>query len=450
MAVEATIAVAELPDGRTAWASWRHGRGAAMTDEGFFGQDDGKASAITDAKAARMAVLALPSSQMVMRVLEFPVTDPAELTAMTELQVDKFAPFPLDQMVVSHEVLSQQEGRSIVLAAAARVSVVSEAGQRLVAAHGVHVGRVDALILGRWRTLQKAGQIEDHGRETLVLVDDSGVDVLTHEAGVPVGLSGLGNVPALIDPDSACDLAQEIAHLLMGIEADRGQIPQSLVTVWSGKRDVSALVSALQSRVRGNVRERSLEILPSAISGVAERAANSGDARLLDLTPPAWRDIEAKKLFRRRLIMTVSLLLGGWLLLAALGWGLLVWQRAQVAQLQAAELRWIEPANAVRRLRTQAQLIQRYMDRRTSALECLREISLLQPDGVDLASFTYRKGEGMELVGEADSGALVIQFNEKLNRSVLFATVKAGPRTLTARDRHRFSFEITFRKEETP
>jgi hypothetical protein len=279
------------------------------------------------------------------------------------------------------------------------------------------------------------------------LVEERGVDILTHEAGVPVGFSGLGDIPELLDAASADDLAQEIAHLLMGIEADRGHIPQSLVTVWSGSRDVSALVSALKSRVRGDVRERSLDKLPSAIRGVAERAANAGGTRLLDLTPPAWRDVDATQRFRRRLILAVSLLLGGWLLLAAGGWGLLVWQRAQVAQLKAADQRWLEPANAVRRLRIQAQLIQRYMDRRTSALECLREISLLQPPDVDLTSVTYRKGVGLELVGEANSSSLVIEYNEKLNASELFASVKAGPQSITSKGRNRFSFEISFPKE---
>jgi len=446
MAVDATFAVVELPDGRTAWASWRHGRGAVTTAEGFFGLDCVETTAIPDKSVTKSAILALPSSQMVMRVLEFPVTDPAELTAMTELQVDKFAPFPLDQMVVSHEVLAQQEGRSIVLAVAARVAVVNEAGLRLTAAHGLGIARVDALLLGRWQTLRKAGQIEDKGRETLVLVDGGGVDVLTHEAGVPVGLSGLGDVPASIDTASADDLAQEIMHLLMGIEVERGRQAQSVITVWSDGRDVSALIGALQSRASIPVGQRLLGTLASAISGVAERAAVDG-TRLLDLTPPAWHQTEAAHDFRRRLMLITGILLGGWLLLAAGGWGLLVWQRARVAQLRAAELRWLDPANGVRRLRMQAQLIQRYMDRRTSSLECLREVSLLQPSGVDLASFTYRKGEGMKLEGEADSGALVNEYNEKLNASELFDAVKAGPRTLTAKGRHRFSFEIAFRKE---
>ncbi len=447
MAVDAVLAVAELPDGRTAWASWRRGRGADTTADGFFGPEGVEATAIPDKSVTRAAILALPSSQMVMRVLEFPVTDPAELTAMTELQVDKFAPFPLDQMVVSHEVLAQQEGRSIVLAVAARIAVVIEAGQRLTAAHGLRIVRVDALLLGRWQTLREAGQIEDKGRETLVLVDESGVDVLTHEAGVPVGLSGLGDVPVSIDAASADDLAQELMHLLMGIEVERGRQAQSVITVWSDGRDASALIGALQSRASIPVRQRLLGTLPSAVSGVAGRAALDTGSRLLDLTPPAWHQTEAAHDFRRRLILITGILLGGWLLLAAGGWGLMAWQRARVAQLESADQRWSEPAGAVRRLRTQAQLIQRYMDRRTSALECLREVSMLQPPGVDLASFTYRKGDGLKLEGEADSGALVIEYNEKLNASELFETVKAGPRTLTAKGRHRFSFEIIFKKE---
>lgn len=447
MAVETTLAVAELPEGRVAWASWRRVRGADMTADGFFGPAGSDASAIPDKSVTRAAVLALPSSQMVMRVLEFPVTDPAELTAMTELQVDKFAPFPLDQMVVSHEVLAQQEGRSIVLAVAARIAVVNEAGQRLAAAHGIRIARVDALLLGRWQTLREAGQIADKGRETLVLVDDGGIDVLTHEAGVPLGLSGLGDVPAVIDTASAEDLAQEIMHLLMGIEAERGRQAQSVITIWSDGREMGALIGALQSRSTIPVTQRLLETLPRAISGVAGRAALDTGTRLLDLTPPAWRQAEAANFFRRRLIVIAGGLLGCWLLLAAGGWGMLAWQRARVAQLRAAELRWLDPANAVRRLRMQAQLIQRYMDRRSSSLECLREVSRLQPPGVDLSSLTYRKGDGLKLEGEADSGALVNEFNEKLNASEIFTDVKAGPRTLTAKGRHRFSFDIAFRKE---
>jgi len=444
MATEQTAAITERPDGTVAWVAVRRGRGGSESDEGVFSLGGELASRGLFKGAS--VVLAVPSHQMVMRVLDLPATDAEELAGMVDLQVDKFSPFPLDQMVVSHEILARREGGCAVLAAAARSSVITAAGQRFKDA-GIRISRVDALLLGRWQTLVEGGQLAMEGRETLVLVDGGGVDVLTHEAGVPVALSGLGEVPAADDADLANELAQEIEHMLMGLEAERGRATPSVVSVWSPAGEGRVIAGALQSRLKRPVCEQSLDTLASAVSGTARRAQNAAPGGLLDLTPPAWREADRVRLFRRRLIMVAALLLGGWLLLAGGGWGTVAWQRARVEQLKAAEQRWMEPANAVRRLRMQVQMIQRYMDRRVSALECLREISELQPAGVDLTSFTYRKGDGMELVGEADSGALVNQYNEMLNASELFASVKAGARTLTPKQRHRFSFEITFRKE---
>jgi hypothetical protein len=447
MGTESTVAIARLADGCTVWASSGKGKGST-SQEGVIVADQLASESVPDKKASRKSVLALPSSQMVMRVLDFPVDDADELAAMTELQVDKISPFPLDQMVVSHEVLNQENGHSVVLAAAARTAGVDDLGTQLIHDHRIGIARVDALLLGRWHTLQKSGELEQSGRETLVLVEPTGIDVLTHEGGIPIGFSALGASPSEIDAECAEDLAQEIVHLLMGIEAEKGPAQDTVVTVWSDERDVSELMKALEKHFSGRVKQRLLERLPSAIAGVAARAVDAAGSKL-DLTPPAWRQSEGAKRFNNQLMVVSAVLLGVWVLLVVSGFGAMAWQRNRIKQLQSADQQWLEPANAVRRLRMQAQLIKRYMDRRTSALECLREVSLLQPPGVDLSSFSYRKGEGLELVGEADSGLLVNQFNEKLNASELFQEVKPGPRTLTKGKRHRFSFEITFNMEES-
>ena len=321
MAVDAITAVAPLPNGDMHWASWHRGRAAGVTGEGVLPAGSGRDGERPGRKSAGTAILALPSSQILMRVLHVPVTDPDELAAMTELQLDKYTPFPLDQMVISHEVLSQRDGQSVVLAAAARIAVVTEAGKQLAEwLPAARIARVDALLLGRWHTLRDAGQIATDGRETLVLVEDSGIDVLTHDGGVPIGLSGLGDAPETFDPANAGDLAQEIMHLLMGIEAEYGCRDQSMITVWSHDRDVHALIDALQSHVQLPVGQRDLGILPSAISGVAGRS-DSDEANKLDLTPPAWRDVESKQHFRRRMMRLSVVLVGGWVLLAAGGWG---------------------------------------------------------------------------------------------------------------------------------
>ncbi len=447
MATELSAAVAGLAGGTAAWAVLRRGRAGTGMEEGVLAIDTDGAAVPKGLKGGVVAVLAVPSHQVVMRVLEFPVADAAELACMVELQVDKFSPFPLDQMVVSHEVLALREGASTVLVAAARSSVIRAAGQRFTDA-GIRIGRVDTLLLGRWQTLLDAGQLVMEGRETLVLVDGGGVDVLTHEAGVPVALSGLGEVLAPADADTAGELAQEIVHLLMGLEAERGRPSLSAVSVWSEAGEGAPLANALHRSLNQPVRECPLETIPTAVSGTVRRAQHTPPVGApLDLTPLTWREAGRLQMWRRRVIAAGVLLLGGWLLLAGVVFGVPFWQRVSNERLKAVEGRWQEPANHVRRLRMQVQIIRRYMDRRTSALECLREISLLQPPGVDLTSFTYRKGDGLELIGEADSGALVILYNQRLNASVLFDNVKAGPRTLTRQQRHRFSFEITFKKE---
>jgi hypothetical protein len=59
-----------------------------------------------------------------------------------------------------------------------------------------------------------------------------------------------------------------------------------------------------------------------------------------------------------------------------------------------------------------------------SALECLREISVVQPKGIDLTSFTYRKGDAVKIAGEALNSDLVYQFSKKLDGSNLFQDVQ--------------------------
>ncbi len=386
-------------------------------------------------------ILALPPTQLLLRVLEFPAVDDAELADMVELQVDKYSPFPVDQMVVAHEVLSRDEQTCVVLVAAAKETAIDEAAD-VLKEQGLRIARVDVALLGRWNSIVDAGQLASRGRETLVIVSDGTVEVLTHESGIPIALSCLGRTPDLTDEATADDIAQEVAHLLMGVELERGRHEAGqAITLWSDVPLIS-FAAALQQASKVSVGERSLSTLPAMVHSVASREL-SGKA-LLDLTPAPWRLAATSKRTRRQMAIAALSVLGIWAVLVGGGLGWLAFEEARLVQLEEEEVRWMEPANEVRRLRLQVDMIERYTDRRYSALECLREISALQPQGVDLTTFTYRKGEGMDIDGEADSGPLVNRFNEALNQSALFADVKSGTRTMTRKGRHRFSFDVKF------
>jgi Tfp pilus assembly PilM family ATPase len=88
----------------------------------------------------RVAV-ALPSDQALLRVVRLPTLDAAEIRDMAALQVDKFSPFPIEQMAVSQEVLHQQDGASRVLVAAVQQEHVQKLGNVL---------RARACIRARW------------------------------------------------------------------------------------------------------------------------------------------------------------------------------------------------------------------------------------------------------------------------------------------------------------
>ena len=99
----------------------------------------------------------LPVSSVLLRITELPSIDPEELAGMVELQVDKFSPFPIEQMLYSYEVLQQDEQETRVVIAAVRRELVDETGQVFRKA-GVILYRLDVPIDGVVDTAERAGR----------------------------------------------------------------------------------------------------------------------------------------------------------------------------------------------------------------------------------------------------------------------------------------------------
>jgi Tfp pilus assembly protein PilN len=443
MAKDTTTGILVTPD-VVEWAALRRSKGAIqIVDEGRVDRDEGDPSGVASSLAAIKSpvVLSLSSTQLLLRVMELPSVDDEELAGMVELQVDKFSPFPVDQMVVSHEVLTRGESKCTVVVAVARQQTVDDAGS-VLNEQGIRISRVDAALLSRWKSMSDSGQLTRDGRETLVVVSDDTVEVLTHESGRLIGLSCLGRVGDLEDAQIAAEIAKEVAHVVVAIEVERGRAGSHQITLWSDSETTAPFAQALRQACEGDVKEQPLGILPSTVQGTAARALTGG--ALIDLTPQSWRAAKSSKRFRRQMLGSAVAVLAVWGLLVGGGLGWLAFEQARLDALNGEADRLLAPANEVRRLRLQVNMIERYTNHTYSALECLREISQVLPEGADLTSFTYRKGEGVDIGGEADSGRLVSAFNEALNRSALFSEVRPGTRTLTKKGRHRFGFDIKF------
>jgi len=394
--------------------------------------------------AGRSLVVGLPLSQLLLRVIELPAVEDDELPEMVELQVDKFSPFPVDQMVVSHEVIRRSEDDCSVLVAAVKRSVVDDMGQ-LLAGAGLVSSRVDASVMGWWHALTRGDYLEKEGRETLIRVDRLSVEMIVQYDGIPRSFSFIGEGVDFSSEEEATEVADEIAHALMTLEMEHGKSSRNVITVWCDGDEPQAFVSALEQASGCDVRVRSLSLLPGLAGSLATRE-ESGCASL-NLTPAAWLDAVRSKGFRKRTWLSAAAVLALWVLLVGGGLGSLVYQRIRLDGLQQKDEQLLPAANEVRTMRRKAEMVSSYMNHTNSALECLREVSRLLPQGIDLTEFTYRKEDSVAIVGEAKSGQLVLKFNEKLNKSIVFAEVIPGSRNITKKRRHRFRFDLRLPEE---
>lgn len=407
-----------------------------------------QAPAVEDTLAARIdkqevslrgpVTMGVDSSQLLLRVVRLPSTNREELTGMVELQADKIAPFPVDSMAVSYEVLQTGTDQSTVLIAAGRQEDLDRTRTRLVEA-GMIPERVDAVVLGWWHLLKAAGKVSESGREILILLGGTETNLVVVDDGVPALFRSLPEHAGTPEADLVRSLTAEIEYTLMSLELDVAARGGYTVTVWHTGDEPRRLVEQLAASCGSPVQAACLDGLGRPADGLARRTAER--THRFDLMPAAWKAVAATKDFRRRMWLTVGGVLGVWAVLAggfAGGFALEAYQvRALTQKKEALGLQAAE----VRQMRQRVQLIQRYTNQTYSALECLRELCTQWTPGVEMSSFSYRKGESVKMSGSAGSVDQVYDFKRKLDTSALFTGAELqGPRQ--SRDK-RQDFDLT-------
>lgn len=388
--------------------------------------------------------VSVPADQTLLRIADLPSTDPEELAGMVELQMDKYSPFPVDQMVVSHEVLSTHNQSTRVLIAAAKQDGLDALGEPFLAAHR-QPDRIDVHVLGWLRLILDHDESLKVGRQALLIIDDHGAEFVICQDGAPVIIRALGTQRHANEEEGSTELSEEVSYTLTSLESEWGVAPMQKILVWH-RDEVPQLLMDRLTRETGHPAEaHSLDELPPLSEGLARRATQREPSPALSLAPPEWREKRLSRRAQRRLY----LLAGAAILVWALGIGifLLIAQldRSHMAAVRTSIEQLEGPAEEARQLRGRVESFEQYADRTRSALEILLEISTRLPPGVELSSFTYRKGRTVNLRGESANVTAIYDYIEALEQSPLFIEVKPEGVTQASGGRRNPEFRLTAR-----
>ncbi len=382
------------------------------------------------------AVLALPTSLLLLRILRLPTLAQDELAEAILLQMDKLSPFPGDELAIGWEVLATDAEELIVFAAAVpdrHMQVIDQACTQ----SGVRVLRVEVALLAWWQVLRDQRLLPaGDGRLAVLLQQGDEWDLLVLDRGLPVLARGLGRP---VEPE---DLARELTLSLFQTEMEAGILPLQEVLLVSATPPPPAIVDAIRATVSVVVRTLPTPEHATAAAGVCQRTIAGAS---LDLTPQSWHQREESDLTRRRIVRGLAAALGLWaalvavLLLGPMATDQLTnWQKRRLSVIAAEH-------QQVHDMRERVRLIRRYMDRSSSLLESLRAICAAQPPGVELSEFSYDREKGVKLKGDATIRELVYNFKEQTETTAPFRTCRLGAVVSTpGSSKSRFEMEASF------
>lgn len=396
-------------------------------------------------------IVAPAPEDVLMRVIRIPPAEDSELHDIVALQIDKISPFPVETMVVSHEVLKRDDAGVQLLVAATRSEKIVPL-QALFSAQGITPSRIDAPLAGWWETLRPApGSLESQGRRIHLVLEPAFPHLIAMDGDQPLALRSLPECAGLGQEDLIYEIQQTLRQWLSTLELEHGTGEVTGATIWHrDSPDARPLADAIQ-RMQGLVV--TINDIPDNSGpglGLVRRAAK--DLPLLDLTSLSWRDAYRSEVFAKKLRFGAIVVIALWLVIVGVVEAGVLFQRYRFSSLQKMKQTLEPPTDIVKDMRTRVLTVKQYLNQGQSSLECLRKVSELQPQGIDLRSFTYNRKEGrVEIAGEASGAAqLVYDFKQQLDSSGFFGSSKLeGPTLNPQTQKQLFQIDLRLKPEAT-
>jgi len=368
-------------------------------------------------------VTAVRAEDVLCQTLRLPSTQVEELRQMLDLQIDNLTPLPVEEMVYGFEPLETTNSETLVLVAVASKAVVNERVQVLEAA-GLPPEVVGIDEVAVFRSFLRNQMLPvDEKLNTFVQITPTAASIIVHTRGVPVAIRSvvLGDA-SLRSVEGQTALREELQRTLVAAEAEQPGRPIGQMTLATWSENLRAEVEELARGWGGETRCYANGAAPSPVTSLCVETAGSEEPRL-NLLPDEWRRRRRTAQHRRRLIR------GGIVLGALYALGLAVFvsmlgvQQSRFNAVKAEGARLQKPFTEARELQRLLVAMQKQLDTRYSALEVLREVSVLMPENVKLSGFTFKKDQSVTLKAQAQSAAVMNDFISRLEQSDLFSKV---------------------------
>ena len=362
-------------------------------------------------------VLALPLSGLIMRVIRVPAESRGDPAAFAAPLLQAMSPYPDDALKVSCETV-REDGEGLVVLAAALPESAADAVAEALDAKKLNVTRVDALALGELRRIWGEITTSDGARRLVRLRSPDCTTLVVLDGDAPVAVRAVSEGAAM-----------KREEMLLLLEAEDFAGPRELKETLDFESD-----------------------LARAMDGVAERTEAPGS---LNALPESWGEVLVETRFKAKLRRRLGIAGGIWLFVMAVLFGVPIVFGFLTDRQKSLCKEHSGRYSEVRKIKEKVELVQKYSDHSRGALEIMKAVSDRLPQGIDLDSWSFRRGDGLKITGLADEDTLVYKFKDQLVAAAaaddesdrVFKRVELG--SLSSKGgRQRFPIDLGFVAEE--
>ncbi len=411
--------------------------------ENLTGASDKVAAAIRTALSAggitaTRVITALPRRLVTLKYAHLPHATPEQVESMVQFEAQQYIPFPLEEVVLDHQILSEESDElTTVMIVAARRTLVEDLLSIFDRA-GLEVAQISvsalALVEHVWNSSQPVGLLNlEPGEMELVVVSD-GRPLFTRA-------TVLGKTP--VGLPEAQVLAGEVTRSLSAYQNEYRTRPVDQLLLTGPPTCLSGVQEALSDLLTIPVERMSGRLLPSTdpdslgyavASGLALQWEGRGVGHI-DLVPASRTE---RKIAAQRRVNAVAVSV---LLLAVVAVVIVMVTQSLSAQrdehIQAVrENRRLEIAeNALNRTKTEHDgILQTYqtvaagLGRRTPTVDVVKAVSDAVPKGNNLylTQLTFERGGQLSIHGNALKESAAIDLVIGLQKSGAFSEVHVG------------------------